>query len=136
MTEPPPLVCVPPDKVSSLWPVAERFIREGHEAVDEPMPENMVEWLESGKGLLWLCLREGTVVAALTTSLVIKPSGLCCRMVSCGGEGFDYWRACERRIVEYARAEGCVKVTAEGRNGWARALPGYKVKRVHIEKVI
>jgi hypothetical protein len=47
-----------------------------------------------------------------------------------------YWRDCEDQIVRYARAEGCVKVVAEGRNGWARVLPGYHTARVYLEKVL
>jgi len=136
MSESPPLACVSPDKIDAVWPIVEPMIRSAYEAGDEIMPDDLVDWLKAGKGLLWLCIRENKVIAAMTTSLERKRSGLCCRMVCCGGVDMNYWRACEDRIVEYARAEGCVKVRVEGRVGWARVLPGYKVERVHLEKAI
>lgn len=34
----------------------------------------------------------------------------------------------------YARSENCVRVELEGRKGWAKALPGYKVTKVVMAK--
>lgn len=134
--EPPPLLCVPPDRIDEFWPLAEPLIRSGYDAVDEFMPDDMPGWLKAGKGLLWLCVRSGHVVAAMTTSLEPKPSGLCCRMVACGGTELEYWKACEDRIVRYARDEDCASVRVTGRPGWGRALPGYKIMQVDLEKAL
>lgn len=136
MSTNPPLLCIPPDKVRAIWPRILPMVEAAYLAVDEFAPPDLLDWLVAGKGLLWIAVLDGSVVAALTTSLVKKPSGLACRMVSCGGSDMDRWLDRESQIVEYARGEGCVKVTAEGRLGWSRILPGYEATRVFLEKVL
>lgn len=131
-----PLLCVGPDELDAAWQIARPFIESGYSALDEFMPEDMLEWLRAGKGLLWLAVEGGRVHAALTTSLEKRPSGLSLRMVSSGGDNLPLMLECEKVLVEYARREGCVKITAEGRNGWARTLPGFRRTRVHLEKVL
>lgn len=130
-----PLVCVPPDKLNEAWKIADPFIASGYEAVDEYMPDDMFAWLKAEKGLLWLGVNNGKVVAALVTSLERKPSGLTLRMMSAGGDDLEHMKACEKILSEYAKREGCVKIAAEGRNGWARTL-GYKATRAHFEKAL
>jgi hypothetical protein len=130
------LICVPPDQLDAAWKLAAPFIESGYEALDEFMPPNMLSWLKAENGLLWIGVKGGKVVAALTTSLERRPSGLCLRMIASGGDDLDHMKICEESLVKYARAEGCAKISAEGRNGWARALPGYKVTRAYFEKVL
>lgn len=131
---------IAPEDVARIWHVVEPMLRRGYEEVDEFMPDDLLPWLQGQKGpagILWVCHDGEKLVAAITTSLERKPSGLVCRAVACGGEGGVVdWRATEERIARYAKDEGCVKVTAEGRNGWARLIPGYKAVRAHFEKVI
>lgn len=110
------------------------MIEASYIEMDEIPPDGLEQWLCEGKGLLWIAEKDGKIIAALTTSLVNQVSGLVCRMVACGGTEMDRWKEREAQIVEYAKAEGCVKVTAEGRKGWARVLPGYEIKRVYLEK--
>lgn len=136
MKEAPPLLCVAPQLIPKFWPSVKPFIESAYLAVDEFMPEDMESSLLAGSRLLWLCLRKNVVLAALVTALEPKPSGKALRCVAIGGTNFEYWQACEARIMEYAAAEGCVKAVLEGRNGWARALSGWRQTRVHLEKTL
>lgn len=131
-TPPTELICVDPAMIRQVWPMVENMIDEGYAAVDEPTPD-VLEWLEDKKGLLWLAVRNGRIISVLTTSLVQKRSGLACRLVTSTGDGGECLRHLGA-IERYAKAEGCVKVCAAGRPGWARVLPGYRTIVVTLEK--
>lgn len=136
MTDFSPLICIPPDQIDAAWKLVESYLRSGYAACDEFMPENLREWLSEERGQLWIYTKGGIIFAAMVTSLERRPSGLVCRLGATGGMNLLMWRECEARIVEYARAEGCVKTVIEGRPGWSRVLPGYTTKRIILEKVL
>lgn len=130
-----PLLCVAPDSVVDFWPFVRPMIEASYDRVDEFMPDEMLVNLRCGFMLLWVSAPGNTILAALITALVRKPSGLFCKLMACGGTGMEVWaHGGHMQIEAYARAEGCSKMTAEGREGWARVLPGYDVKRVVLEK--
>jgi hypothetical protein len=129
------LICIPPKNVRDVWHVVRPMINRAYAAVDEDRPPEMLEALTAGKLLLWVYAVGGDIVAALVTALVPKPSGLACKLMVCGGGAMEDWLVRGHRQIEaYARAEGCDRLTMEGRRGWARLLPGYDVKRVVLEK--
>lgn len=130
------LICVSPSRVGQLWHVAEPMISAAYAEVDELMPADMLAALKRGDLLLWVSAPDGTIVMALVTALVPKPSGLACKLMACGGSDMALWIGEHPQIEAYARAEGCVKLLAEGRQGWAKALSaaGYSCKRVVLEK--
>lgn len=128
------LACVPPSDVATLWHVVRPMIEMAYAATDEMMPDDMLTDLQGGKLLLWVSAPKGEIIAVLVTSLQPKPSGLACKLMVCGGNGIEVWLSDHAQIEAYARAEGCAKLTAEGRMGWSRALPGYEPKRVVLEK--
>ena len=130
------LVCVAPSKVSDVWPHVEKMIDDAYAAVDQITPD-VRTWLIEEKGLLWIAVAENSkIVAALTTSLVQRRSGLACRMVAAGGEGIDYCLPHLDEIELYAEKEGCYKIVLEGRSGWKRVFTGYKPVSVKMEKII
>lgn len=127
-------LCVPPDQVATLWPAVFPLIERAYAEVDEQTPDELLERFADGKMLLWVSLKNGDIAAVLVTALEKRPSGLCCRLVAAAGVGERKWAEWHQRIESYARAEGCVKLTAEGRPGWGRVLPGYSTKRLILEK--
>lgn len=132
----PPLMCVGPAHLDRIWPYAEPLLRKAYEEMDEFMPSNMLQWLRQKRGFLWVGIQGGRIIYAFTTSLEARPSGLCLRVVALGGEGLEHIRACESTLAQFARDEGCVKITSEGRNGWVGSMPGYKRTRSYFEKVL
>lgn len=128
------LICVPPGRIMDVWPIVSVMIDQGYAATDEPTPAELPRWLMDGKGQLWVSIFDGAVIAALTTSIVPRRTGLALRMVCCGGCHMNVWRDCHRQIEDFARAEGCDRVLSEGRPGWTRVLNGYKVTAVTLEK--
>lgn len=130
----PPLMCVGPENLDRIWPFAEPLLRKAYAEMDEFMPSNLLQWLKQGKGQLWVGIEANRIVYAFTTSLEARPSGLCLRVLALGGEGLEHIRTCESILAKFARDEGCVKITSEGRNGWVRSMPGYKMTRAFFEK--
>lgn len=124
-------MCVPPGDVAVLWHVVRPMIEAAYAKVDEYPPVDLLEGLNEGKLLLWVSAPDGEIATALVTALLPRPSGLTCKLMVCGGELVENWHG---QIEAYARAEKCMKISAEGRPGWARVLPDYVVKRVILEK--
>lgn len=136
MSEFGPIFCVPPDSIDAAWPLVVSYLEKAYAACDEFMPENLKDWLKEERGLLWIYTKGGIVFAAMVTSLEKRPSGLICRIGATGSMNLLMLRECEARIVEYARAEGCVKIVLEGRPGWSRVLPAATTERIILEKVL
>lgn len=113
------------------------MIERAYAKTDEFMPADMLDGLKLGKLLLWISAPDGTIIAVLVTALVPKPSGLACKLMACGGTAMSVWlRGGHEQIEAYARAEACATIQAEGRPGWARALTGYGVKRIVLERIL
>lgn len=127
---------VAPMMIAQVWPLVVDMIDAGYAAADELMPPNLREWLSEGRGILWIAERSGRIIAAMTSSLVQKRSGLVCRLVCCSGSEMPSWLQNLDQIEEYAKAEGCVKVIADGRPGWQHVLSGrgYAAVGVSLEK--
>lgn len=128
------LLCIPPKRIGDFWPAVLPMIESAYQEVDEFLPSDMLDGLKAGKLLLWISAPEGEILAALVTALLPRPSGLCCKLMACGGKNMKTWVNGHQQIEAYARAEGCGKVFCDGRPGWARALPGYETVRVVLEK--
>lgn len=128
------LICVAPSMVVDVWPHVAGMIDEGYAATGEPTPPDLLRWLKEAKGQLWISIFDGVIVAALTTSIVVRRQGLALRMICCGGSEMSLWSQCHKQIEDFARAEGCDRVLSEGRPGWKRVLDGYKVTAVTLEK--
>jgi hypothetical protein len=129
---------VEPQLASSIWERVRGMIDIGYMAGDDFMPTDMLERIRYGRTVLWIAIddEDGNILAAMTTELVPMRSGLVCWMCQCGGDRMQDWSRFHTKIEEYAKAEGCVKVTLRGRDGWRGVLKGYRVRTVQLEKVL
>jgi len=84
--------------------------------------------------LLWIAWDGSTIVAAAVTQLSVANDEKTCTIVACGGVGLKRIAPLISTLEQFARTEGCIRTRICGRRGWSRALPGYAVKRVIIEK--
>jgi hypothetical protein len=132
------LSCVAPTLIGPIWPLVREMLDAGFAASDMLMPDDIVLQLCHGKRLLWIITdQDGTqVFAAAMTALHRMRSGLMCKILECGGEHAALWVHHRDKIEAYAKAEGCDRVVIEGREGWARLLPDYKMIGVVLEKRI
>lgn len=130
------LICVGPADVDRTWPLVSGMIERAYAETDLFMPD-VVAWLKAGGGLLWIAAdRNNRILAALTTSLEPRPSGLVCRLMANCGHELDQWKGLMSQIEDYARSQGCVKVDFVGRRGWSRVFPDFALTKVVLEKVL
>ena len=127
------LICVGRDDLDKTWPLVEHLFVAAYQATDFPMPD-VLAWLKSGEGLLWLASDGTRVLSALTTALEQRASGMAMTLVANGGEDMAQWVHHLSEIEDYAKSKGCVKMRCIGRQGWSRVLSGYEVKTVSLEK--
>jgi hypothetical protein len=126
------LMCVQPDLIDQVWPSVADLIDSAYREMDLFTPD-VLAWLKAGKGLLWIASDGSRIIAAMTSSLEPRPSGLSCRLVAAGGWDLLLWVEHMEALKRYAKAEGCVKMWFQGRQGWARVLTGYVTKAVILE---
>lgn len=127
------LLCVDPERVDEVWPHVERFIAAATERCGDWRPESIKSELENG-ALLWVLGGQG-IEATCVTRLSVTKHGLVCDVLACGGEA-ECWQDHLTGIEKYAADEGCTRVRIEGREGWKRALSGYRPAWIVLEKEI
>lgn len=128
---------VPKSDILAIWLRVCRFIEIGYAEADEYMPVDIVDRLRHGSMALWVVANDNLeLIAAMVTELELRPSGMACRMTACGGSDMETWGMHQEKILEYAKAQGCVKVVTGGRCGWEKVLNGFKRVRVTLERAV
>lgn len=89
----------------------------------------------SGDQLLWLAISDH-IEAAATTHLIRTGGSLVLVITACSGSQRERWLPLLAKIEKYAKAENCKCVRIYGRKGWERALSGYRVEHVVLEKTL
>ena len=132
------LVLIPQDDVVKIWRgTVHDMIDAAFAASDVPMPDDILEQLSGGKRQLWLAVdTEARIRAAMLTAVYVMRSGKMLKMMECGGSSMSDWLSLRVQIEEYAKAQGCDRVTLEGRPGWRDVLRDYKMTGVTLEKRI
>lgn len=126
----------PRDSVHLLWPGVAKMIEEAYTFADEIMPPDILDQLRSGHRQLWIVWDGRQVLAAVMTRIVQLRSCKACQITAAGGKEADAWKHLITLIEDFARYEGCRKVTIEGRPGWERLFPAYRRTRVVIEREV
>lgn len=128
------LVCVPPDRIKEIWPLAKGLIytamKRGSFSSFKPVENSLLD----GHALLWLAVKESQVLAAMVTELHQTEWRKVCVIVALGGESMDSWLHFTDRIEGFAKAESCSAIRIIGRKGWSKVLGDYRVKQVVLEK--
>ena len=130
------LVCIPPKDVRKIWGGVVDMIDAGFAAFDVPMPADIIEQIEADMRQLWVAVADNKIKAAMLTQIFEMRSGKVVKALECGGEDLYSWLPLRTGIEEFAKREHCVRVIVEGRPGWSRLLPDYKMIAVTLEKRI
>lgn len=128
------LVCVDPKRINEVWPHVKHLIERAIKRTDLSCFRDIEDEVLSGDGLLWIVWDGTKVKCAATTSLSLTENSKACTLTACGGEGMHEWLPLFAKIEAYAKAEKCTCVRIYGRKGWLRALEGYRVKHVILER--
>ena len=127
------LLCVDPAQVGHFWPHVEPLLRPAIEDVGLSDFADIEAEILEGRALVWLAWN-GQIAAAASTSICRVGEDRICILTACGGHGIDDWLSLLGKIEEYAKLEGCKAMRIYGRDGWLRALDGYRKKAIVIEK--
>lgn len=127
---------IPRDSVDQAWPGVAKMIDEAYKFADEIMPFDILDQLRSGHRQLWVVWNGESVVAAVMTRIIQLRSCRAVQITAAGGTEVDAWKDLITLIENFARHEGCRKVTIEGRPGWERLFKDYRRKRVVIEREV
>ena len=129
------IACVPPDKVSQVWPRVSGLIfiamKRGDLAAFAPVEQSVM----NGMAQLWLAVENrNDIIAAAVTELHATEWRKVCVIVACGGKDMTRWIELIEEIEKFAQAEGCSRTRIVGRKGWERVLPGYRTRRIVLDK--
>lgn len=129
------LVCVDPARVALIWPSARQLIRTAIERTQLSEFADIERDILTGDQLLWLAW-SGQIEAAATTHLIKTGGKPVLVITACSGHNRERWLPLLAKIEDYARKEGASCVRIYGRKGWERALNGYRVEHVILERAL
>jgi hypothetical protein len=129
------IFCIPRQDIGDFWQRAYPWIDSAYAKQDIPVPVALFEDLKVGNKQLWVAWGdEAKLLCAVLTRLAKMRSGLHCEVVAAGGAQVRRWIHGLATIEEWAKSEGCSKVTIQGRPGWAKLLPEYQRSQVILER--
>lgn len=129
------LVRVPKEDVSKIWGHVRPLILEAAKRGGGDIFSIEKEVLH-GPDLLWLAWDGEKILAAAVTSLGFINNEKICTIVACGGDEWTRFGHLIEGLEKTAKNEGCKRVRINGRPGWQRALDGYGLRSVVLEKEI
>lgn len=132
---------VPADYIDGMWAIVEPCLLRSYRSTDQTIPVKLRDDLRGGHRQLWLVTQgDVTILAAGITSITAMRSGLALKIEQLGSSGSrrisaEHWVHLFRNTMEaYARDCGCKKIRGEGRLGWKRLFPDYRVSGIMMEK--
>lgn len=92
---------------------------------------DVLDWIEAEKAQLWI--GGNPVDAVCITEIIVYPHERACRLIFAAG---DLERVLQGQgLVEaWARSEGCASIEIEGRKGWERIAPGFRLESVLLRR--
>lgn len=126
--------CIPAADTPDYLPRVYNWLDQAYEVHDLLMPLDLAINLLNGHRQLWVAWApEGKILCGVITRLARRRSGLHCEVEAAGGIEVGRWIRSMATIEEYAKAEGCSKVTVQGRPGWAKLLQKYRRSQIVLE---
>lgn len=130
------IVAVPPQSLERLWGVLEPLFADVLRRNVTWTLDAMLQAIVGGQWHLWMVWRDGEGPVAITASELGRndDGSLTCNIPFCAGQGAKDFVPLLATIERWARSEGCRRMKAVARKGWARHLPDYKMTHVVLEK--
>ena len=129
------------EDVERVWPHVADHIKAGCDAVTTAITP---EWIKAealaDRRTLWVVFDTDSpfpFLAAASVGQRMTNHGLVVFVEALGGRERERWLGeCFAELEAQAKAAGAVKMELEGRLGWQRVLPGYRLARVVLEKAL
>jgi len=120
--------------VPGFWPIVSSLIRAAMMRTGLGLFQKIETDLFDGKSLLWIAWDGRDIEAAALTQIQLTDGGKVCVIVACSGTNLPRWLPLLSQIEDYAAREDCELVRIFGRRGWLRALDGYSMSSVVLDK--
>lgn len=131
------LFIIPPTEIDVWWPNVRSLVENACEySGGRYGVEDILDYLLSGAMQLWVVMDKHEIVAITITEIVNFPRLKECRMLACTGVGMNEWVGLIVKIEDWAKQNGCSKITPICRPGWERILKDYKKCHIQLEKNI
>lgn len=122
------------EDIDKAWGDVEPYLRMACTKVQTfHTPESLHKRLTEDKCSLWVITRNNELIAAAVSSAV----GDVALIEVLGGKYMTLWK--EQTLAEFeamAKANGMRELAIDGREGWLRALPGYRKVSISMRKVL
>ena len=129
------IVLLRPDTVAHVWPQVEQRLSGTLELVkDTHLPTDVLASILTGNMFLFVAVEGERIKGATVAHFTFYPRMKACVAFLVGGEDMPSWIGdmCEA-TERFARAQGCGRMEAMGRDGWAVAA-GYTKTGVALLK--
>lgn len=128
------LFAVSRSQLDTVWPHVLPLLQRFESETQTMTVEVMRQKVERAEAQLWCYAEDGIVLGVGLTEICEHSTGRFCRVWAIAGDLEPALVPIAEMVEEWARSLGCVAMEINGRKGWARKLPGYKVKAYVIEK--
>ncbi len=128
------LIYIDRGRVPEVWPGVKHLIHRAMERGGLSTFAQIEKDVLAGAALLWLAWDGREVHAAAVTQVHPTELGQDCVILACGGSDSSKWLTLIEGIETYARRADCDHVRIFGRKGWQAKLPGYKTRKIILEK--
>jgi hypothetical protein len=118
---------VPPRLLGAVWPLIEPWVTTAlHRGNADLSADAVRQHIACGTMQLWLAWADGEPRprGVWVTELLESSRGKLCNIVVLAGRTFERWHGLEAYLIEWARGQGCVRLSLVGRRGWLRRLKG------------
>jgi hypothetical protein len=130
---------VPQRLLAQAWPLIEPQVATAlRRGKADQSPADVRGHIERGTMQLWLAWADGEPRprGVWITELLESARGRYCNIVVLAGRKFETWHPLESYLAQWARENGCVRLTMVGRRGWARRLRCWREAAVTLERQI
>jgi hypothetical protein len=121
------------------WPVVEPWIEKAAQQTGCPWTLAQIRTaLEERRMQMWVVWADGTPNIVLITETYETAAGLTCSItVAAGSKLNESWPALDT-VQRWAKEQGCVRMTLEGRKGWERLMSprGWRVASIQMETTL
>lgn len=126
------LYLVRPESLDQAWPLAEPWIAKALRRSDCVSTDACRGFIAEGKWHLFMAIGEGCE-AVCVAEIQQYPLRKVLSIYVCTGKDHTRWVKHLDQIEAWAREQGCSRVVAFARKGWAKLLPKYHSTHIILE---
>ncbi len=122
---------VHPKDLDLIWPYVAPMLERALAYFDDRLSINDIyDGIETGSRQLFIIVRAGKLLAAVTTSILIYPRKKIFSIDFLAGKDMKAWFHGFFLLKNYAIGNGCSAIEIHGRPGWTRILKDFRILNI------